>query len=198
MGNLILSGSTSGQVTVQPPAVAGTSTLTLPSGSGTVAVNGISTNVASLGAVTASGTSVDFTSIPAYARKVTLVYNQLSTNGTSDYLIQLGTASSIETSGYLANAVTVASISTGYSFTTGYGFIISPSAANSYSGVVTFFLVSDASYAWSANGMGSAGSTTIQFASGGKVLGGVLTRLRVTTSGGANTFDNGTINVFYE
>jgi hypothetical protein len=198
MGNLILSGSTSGQVTVQPPAVAGTSILTLPSGSGTVAVNGISTNVASLGAVTASGTSIDFTSIPAYARKITVVYNQLSTNGTSDYIIQLGTASSIETSGYLANAVTVASTSVGTSFTNGYGIIVSPNAANSYSGVITFFLVSDSSYAWSANGMATAGTTTVHIASGGKVLGGVLTRLRVTTSGGANTFDNGTINVFYE
>lgn len=36
MGNLTLNGSTSGQITISPPAVAGTNTITLPAATGTV------------------------------------------------------------------------------------------------------------------------------------------------------------------
>ena len=98
----------------------------------------------------------------------------------------------------MANATTVASASVGYSLTTGFGVIIGPAAANSYSGVVTFTLVSSASNAWSAMGMGSSGSTTLHTAAGGKVLGGTLDRVRFTTVNGTDTFDNGTINIIYE
>jgi len=38
MGNLTLNGSSSGQITLSPPAVAGTNTLTLPAATGTVAL----------------------------------------------------------------------------------------------------------------------------------------------------------------
>jgi hypothetical protein len=48
MSNLTLQGSSSGQVTLSPPAVAGTNTLTLPAATGTVlastAVSSSSTN----------------------------------------------------------------------------------------------------------------------------------------------------------
>ena len=48
MGNLTLNGATSGQITISPPAVAGTNTITLPAATGTVlastAVSSSSTN----------------------------------------------------------------------------------------------------------------------------------------------------------
>ena len=48
MGNLTLNGATSGQITISPPAVAGSNTLTLPAVTGTVltstAVSSSSTN----------------------------------------------------------------------------------------------------------------------------------------------------------
>ena len=36
MGNVVLNGATSGQITLQPTAVAGTNTLTLPAATGTL------------------------------------------------------------------------------------------------------------------------------------------------------------------
>ena len=66
MGNLTLKGSTSGQVTISPPAVAGTTTLTLPATSGTVVVSstgalpGISRQYSNLN-ITASASSVALT-----------------------------------------------------------------------------------------------------------------------------------------
>ena len=48
MGSVTLNGATSGQITISPPAVAGTNTLTLPTATGTVlastAVSSSSTN----------------------------------------------------------------------------------------------------------------------------------------------------------
>ena len=48
MGNLTLNGATIGQITISPPAVAGTNTITLPAATGTVlastAVSSSSTN----------------------------------------------------------------------------------------------------------------------------------------------------------
>lgn len=38
MGNLVLNGSTSGAITISPPAIAGTNTLTIPAATGTVLV----------------------------------------------------------------------------------------------------------------------------------------------------------------
>lgn len=43
MGNLTLNGSTSGAITVSPPAVAGTNTITLPAATGTLALTGSTT-----------------------------------------------------------------------------------------------------------------------------------------------------------
>jgi hypothetical protein len=39
MGNLVLNGSSSGQITISPPAVAGTNTVTMPAGTGTALVS---------------------------------------------------------------------------------------------------------------------------------------------------------------
>lgn len=68
MGNLTLNGSTSGQITISPPAVAGTNTLTLPATTGTVLTNASPaiTTPTITGAVLAAGTTsvapLDFTS----------------------------------------------------------------------------------------------------------------------------------------
>ena len=51
MGNLTLNGATSGQITISPPAVAGTNTLTLPAATGTVA---LTANPTFTGTVTAT------------------------------------------------------------------------------------------------------------------------------------------------
>jgi hypothetical protein len=145
-----------------------------------------------------SGTAIDFTGIPSWVKRVTLSYNAVSTTGTSNYQVQLGISSGVETTGYLANATTIAGSTTGFSITTGFAVIIAPSAANSYSGVIVFSLVSTSNNSWSAMGMGSAGTTTLHTAAGGKTLSGTLDRVRFTTANGTDTFDAGTINIMYE
>lgn len=53
--------------------------------SGAVQASGVATNIYPLVAATAvastSGTSIDFTGIPAWVRRVTVMFNGVSTNG---------------------------------------------------------------------------------------------------------------------
>ena len=48
---------------------------------------------------TTSGTAIDFTGIPAGVKRITVMFNGVSTNGTSNYLLQLGSGS-VQTTGY--------------------------------------------------------------------------------------------------
>ena len=82
MADLVLSGNTSGAITISAPSVAGTNTITLPAGTGTVAVQGVSTNIVSGTSVAStSGTSIDFTSIPSWVKRITVMLNGVSKIG---------------------------------------------------------------------------------------------------------------------
>jgi hypothetical protein len=76
MASLVLSGDTSGSITVAAPAVSGSNTQTLAAVTGTLAP------IVSGTAVTATGTSVDFTGIPSWVKRVTVMFSGVSTNGT--------------------------------------------------------------------------------------------------------------------
>ena len=54
MGSLTLNGSSSGQVTLSPPAVAGTNTLTVPASTGTIVVADGSGNITATGSISDS------------------------------------------------------------------------------------------------------------------------------------------------
>lgn len=139
-------------------------------------------------AVSVSGTSIDFTSIPSWVKRITVIFSGVSTSGTSRIQIQLGTSSGIEATGY-AGTTTTTSITTG---------IPTPGAAASHNryGHIVFTAVSGNS--WVASGIMIVESTDTAGAGGGKTLSGTLDRLRITTVNGTDTFDAGTINIIYE
>jgi hypothetical protein len=147
-------------------------------------------------AVTASGTSVDFTGIPSWAKRVTVMYNGLSTNSTSSFMVQLGDGA-VETTGYVSTLISVANSTSGAEFTTGFGTNASV-AAGEYSGQVIISLIDVATNTWTYTSTVTAGSTTLHVGGGAKALSSTLDRVRITTVGGTNTFDAGTINILYE
>jgi hypothetical protein len=100
MSSVVISGDTSGAITVSAPAVSGTNTLTLQAATATMSVNTLSTAVAST-----SGTSVSFTSIPSWVKKITVMFNGVSTNSTNVMQLQIGSGS-IDISGYSGSAGT--------------------------------------------------------------------------------------------
>jgi len=140
-----------------------------------------------------SGTSIDFTGIPSWVKRVTVMFNGVSTNGTSNYQVQIGSGS-FTTSGYVGSA---AYISGGVqaSFTAGYGVVNNPAAASVYSGVLVICNITGS--IWIATGaMSTAGNNWSS--AGTLTLSGTLDRVRITTVNGTDTFDAGTINILYE
>jgi hypothetical protein len=193
MSSVVISGDTSGAVTLAAPAVAGTNTLTLLAATATSSVNILGTAVAST-----SGVSIDFTSLPSWVKRITVMFSGVSTSSTSVLQFQLG-AGSVTTSGYSsaggnfnnANATGVANGSTGV-------YIInSGNPANTYFGHATFTTLG--SNIWVASGVLAVGTATNVAAFGGGItLGGTLDRVRLTTVNGTDTFDAGSVNILYE
>ena len=191
MASLVLTGDTSGQVTIAAPAVAGTNTLTLQAATATNAVNTLATAVAST-----SGTSIDFTGLPSWIKRITVMYAGVSTNGTSALILQLGTSSGVVTSGYVG----AMSYDAGRAiYTTGIGIHNNGSASGIGNGTTQVLLLG--SNTWVGSGtVGCTGAGTGETYSSGSyiALGGTLDRVRITTVNGTDTFDAGSVNILYE
>jgi hypothetical protein len=183
---------------VTPGATIGSINGILKSSSGVVSQASVGTDYSQLTlatAQTASGTAVDFTDIPSWVKRITVMFNGVSTNGTSNIIVQLG-ASSIETSGYSSSVVAVNVASAGTQFTNGFGITQATAAARSYFGGSIINLISSNSWCQLCNI--SQGDNTVHSGAGAKTLSGALDRIRITTVNGTDTFDAGTINISYE
>jgi hypothetical protein len=140
-----------------------------------------------------SGTSIDFTSIPSWVKRITVMFNGVSTNGSSALMVQLGTSGGFVSTGYISGSETG----------TGSGSITSGLACGR-AGVVTasstyygfLEIVTLNSNVWVSSGNTWDASFCYTNA-GGVTLGGTLTQVRVTTVSG-DTFDAGSINILYE
>ena len=167
---------------------------------GTLQANGVTGSLYPLVLGTAqastSGTSIDFTGIPSWARRVTVMFNGVSTNGTSTVQIQLGSTSFV-TSGYscVASGFALSNANT-LSFTSGIVTGDSSTAAMIRFGSIVFTNVSG--NAWVADGGLALPGTGKHICSGGVTLPGTLDRVRITTVGGTDTFDAGSINIMWE
>jgi len=142
-----------------------------------------------------SGTSIDFTSIPSWVKRITVMLNSVSTNGTAGFRVQIGPTIVPETSGYVGSQFESSSLATN-NFTAGFD-TASVSAAQSYSGAFTLTLLSGNIWCLTAVIGGDAASTS-RIISGRKTLAGVLGVVRFTTTNGTDTFDAGSINILYE
>ena len=184
MSSVIISGDTSGAVTLAAPAVAGTNTLTLLAATATSSANVLATAVAST-----SGTSIDFTSIPSWVKRITVMLNGVSTSSTSNYLLQIGSGS-IDTATYIsACAYTTNTVTSTNGFTIANGI----GASDLCSGVIVLAYLG--SNVWAQSGVVS--SNVVRSSSGSKTLSGTLDRIRIT-SVMPDTFDAGSVNILYE
>jgi hypothetical protein len=165
-------------------------------GSGLVA--GASLLTSGTAVASTSGTSIDFTNIPSWAKRITVMFNAVSTSGTSNYLVRIGNTTFTIT-GYVSTMTYVnigANSCTGTTDNTGYILTKDTTAALAFSGVMTICLLSNYIYVAGFNGIGNGGPT---FQGGGILnLGSVLDRVRITTVNGTDTFDAGSINILYE
>jgi len=146
-----------------------------------------------------SGTSIDFTSIPSYVKRITVMFGGVSTSGTSKVLLQLGDSGGVETSGYLGTAVFADANQTGTNFSSGFILEEGANAAAIRHGRVVINLIDAATNAWAYSGnVARSDQATITVSAGSKALSGALDRVRITTVNGTDTFDAGSINILTE
>ena len=173
-------------------SVAGNTTIT-----GTLTATGGVTGSITRGTAVAStsGTSIDFTSLPTGIKRITVMFSGVSVSGTSNIQIQLGDAGGIEATGYLGVAVNYSGSGASNPLT---GFAIASAlAANLLSGHL--ILTNISGNIWVASGLlGTSNTTFAAYTAGNKTLSDVLDRVRITTVNGTDTFDAGSINIFYE
>jgi len=196
---LISSADTSGTIELQSN---GTTKLTVSS-------SGVNIGQMNGGAITSgtavastSGTSIDFTGVPSWVKRITLMFDGVSTNGSSNHRIQLGDAGGIETTGYASACSFAGATNTTNATSSGTGFVTTVDISNTsqVTGVVVFTLIS--ANTWISLGGAiynkSSISANTMTNSGVKTLSDTLTQLRITTVNGTDTFDAGSINILYE
>ena len=142
-----------------------------------------------------SGTSIDFTSIPSWVKRITVVFNEVSTNGSSAIQVQLGDSGGIENSGYLSTKIEISATSTVSNITSGHS-VVGGAAANIASGQVVFCNING--NIWIGTSSVKQSTTFMSYGNSSKSLSATLDRVRITTVNGTDTFDAGSINILYE
>jgi hypothetical protein len=142
-----------------------------------------------------SGTSIDFTSIPSWVKRITVMLNAVSTNNGGSLILQIGSGS-IATSGYSSNCANLASSPTFDSSTSSFLISNNNPASDNTSGTVVISNLSG--NIWISVGNLIRPGTAALVSTGNATLGGTLDRVRITTVNGTDTFDAGSINILYE
>lgn len=137
-------------------------------------------------------TAINFTGIPQGTKRITVTFNAVSTTGSANIIVQLGSGS-VQTTGYQSgcfsyNSGTITSSTAG---------LIADQGVNSASIRYGQLIISrQSSVIWSYNG--NIITPNVAPSAGGVTLSGELDRIRITTSNGTDLFDAGTVNILYE
>jgi hypothetical protein len=145
-----------------------------------------------------SGTSIDFTGIPSWVKRVTVLMNGVSVSGTSSLLVQLGDSGGVENTGYTGAGMTTANGLTSGVIGSTAGFYIYVNAAAAVMQVVMTINNFNGNTWVSGHNGSRSDSAIVMSGAGSKTLSDVLTQIRITTVNGTDTFDAGSINILYE
>lgn len=147
---------------------------------------------------TTSGTAINFTGIPSWAKRITVMFAGVSTNGTSTPQIQIG-AGSVTTTGYNSCGSVISATAVAATTNSTTGFILGAGGASNDIRHGSAVLTLLGSNTWTITGVLGYSSGTVSCYFGGSIaLGGTLDRVRLTTVNGTDTFDAGSVNIMYE
>jgi hypothetical protein len=209
MANIITAGNSTNGGTAISTDTSGTLNIVTGSGSGANAITiDASQNVVFSGNVSGvlksgtavastSGTSIDFTSLPTGLKRITVMLNNVSTSGTSNIQIQIGSGS-VETTGYVSVALQLQNAAANTLTSSTTGFIITASNAGTvfHNGFAVLSLLG--SNIWTQTGNFQNTAPVLNSNAGSKTASGTLDRVRITTVNGTDTFDAGSINILFE
>lgn len=192
-GNVSVSYSNKGLVEFisADEALVGTSTSKAMTAAATKSLIDATSLVRATAQATTSGTEFDFTGIPSTVKRITVIFNEVSLDGSDNLLVQLGDAGGFETTGYVSSSSTGGTTSTS---TAGHIIRLS-SSGNSAIGTMT--LVNISGNIWISSHTTARGGNESSVGGGSKTLSDVLTQVRITRSG-TNNFDAGSVNIIYE
>lgn len=147
---------------------------------------------------TTSGTSVEFTDIPTWVKRVSVLFNGVSLNGADQILVQIGPSGGVATTGYTSTAGVIVNNGGGSVGSSTSSFnIFMTSAADTFRGIMTISLMDAASYLYVSSHSGAISTTQISTGGGNITLSGLLTRVKILC-GGSSSFDAGSVNILYE
>jgi hypothetical protein len=183
----LLIGNTTGNTLTKATLTAGTGvTITNSTGAITIAASGGIT----LGTVntTTGGASINFTGIPANVNRITGMA-LVSTNGTSNLMVQLRDSGGLEATGYTGAVWDGGTVITAHN--TGFQVMVNTTAASTYHIKFTLDLKDAATNTYEISGSASNGANNVQSVNfiGHKSLSGTLDGWSLTTVGGTDTFD---------
>lgn len=144
-----------------------------------------------------SSTSTDITGIPAGVTEVDVIIDSATFGSAAVLLIQLGDSGGIETTGYEASVGIISPSGGGTASVSSStaGFLWNN--ATDHNGIITLKLHSASNNTWVATGTSKldSGGALTKYHSGVKSLSAAIDRIRVTTTGGTETFTGGTVTV---
>ena len=143
---------------------------------------------------TTSGSSIDFTGVPAGTRRITIQFDEIELSGSDDFLVRIGDAGGIETTGYASqggNKDIETAVTNGF-------FILLNSKNDAWTGHVVLTRIGSTNR-WICDHMiiGAAGVGDPAFGAGAKTLSAELDRWSLVTDG-SDTFDGGQVSALYE
>jgi hypothetical protein len=143
---------------------------------------------------TTSGTAVDFTSIPSWVKRVTVMMDSVKISSSDIPMIRLGYGGgTFSTSGY---GGTAQDATTSQQLSSGILLGVDGSSGYQRSGFVTLSLLTTNNFAFTGI-IGHTSDTRVPRVAGNVAIGGTLDRVRITTNS-AGTFTAGTVNIMYE
>jgi hypothetical protein len=146
---------------------------------------------------TTSGTSIDFTSLPSWVKKITVMFAGVSVNASSIMQVQLGTGSTTyTTTGYLGGGWFANTTNT--NITTGIPVITSGAGAGARTARGTMTIANITGNTWVASATIFDDNASGCLSGSSIALAAALTAVRLTTVNGTDTFDAGSINILYE
>lgn len=147
---------------------------------------------------TTSGTSIDFTGLPAGIKQIYISFENVAAVASDNFLIQIGDSGGVETTGYETSSIVFTASTTGAVSNFANAILQMDRNGLGVSGVCILTLIDSSTNTWAGNFTPKSGTTRMNISTGIKSLSATLDRVRLTTTGGSTTFNAGKMNIQYQ